>query len=89
MITAADRKRAYRAGWSTIKLKVHLPSAAEALGRAGYMHPDNDTRVAVQCAAQEHFDDMVRDVGGDVPCGTSGDQLFVSVVETSNEASDK
>jgi hypothetical protein len=57
----------------SITLWVNRAWAAEALGQAGYMHPDNDSREAVQRAAQEHFDDMIRAVGGDVPRGTSGE----------------
>ena len=68
-----ERKRRLRSGWCSIVLWVNRQWAAEALAQAGYMHADDDSREAVQRAAQEHIDDMIRDAGGDVPRGTSGE----------------
>jgi hypothetical protein len=68
-----ERKRKRRSGWCSITLWVNREWAAEALAQAGYGHPDDDSREAVQRRAQEHIDDMQRAAGGDVPRGTSGE----------------
>jgi hypothetical protein len=80
MTSAAERererlkKRKQRAGMISITLWVDRLWAAEALASAGYGHPDNDSRAAVQARAQEHFDDMIESAKrGDVPHGTGGE----------------